>query len=893
MRYCPAVLLIGAVLAALFAPAIAGAAGAGSIAPLNPAYMETLVGSPVGAPSSAAVGQALGQSPGPQDYSYTRTLEIPGVGAFALPTSYDLRALGRVTSVKDQNPYGTCWSFAACGSLESCLLPAESRDFSEDNMVLTSGFNYPGSPYDAGGQIFMSTAYLVRWGGPVYEGDDAYGDAYTPAGLTPRKHVQEVDWLPVRSSALDNDGIKTAVRDHGAVDVSMGWYGSSSGSSYYSATTKSYYYNGSSSTNHEVLVVGWDDDYAAANFATAPAGNGAFIVKNSWGTGWGSNGYFYVSYYDSRFGRTTNPSAVFDQSEPTDNYSGIYQYDPLGDCAQYGFTNSTGWFANVFTAETTASLSAVGFYTVAPGTSYEVYTGSSLATKTLRTSGTEADMGYHTVTLPSPVTVTKGQPFTVAVKVTSPGASYPIAIETPFDNYSSGATASTGQSYVSLNGSSWSDITGTFSNTNVCLKAYVKAAGPGAISVTAPSGSTSQAQGTSLPVTWTTNAAVTTGQFSLWVVSPANGWYVGKIVAADSTSSYSNSVSLNVPVDGGYRVFVYYRAASGDPWGIYGFSPGTVNVSAVFNAITVTAPTGGGSQAQGSSLPVTWTTNAAVASGQFSIWVVSPGNGWYVGKIVAADGTASYTNSVTLNVPVDTGYRVYVYYRATTGDPWGIYGYSPGTVNVIAGFSSIAVTAPTGTSSQAQGSGLPVTWTTNQTVGSGQFSLWVVSPSNGWYVGKIVNADGTASYANSVTLNVPPDTGCRIFVYYRATTGDPWGLYGMSPGTVNVTAVFNAITVTAPTGGGSQAQGASLPVTWTTNQTVGSGQFSIWVVSPGNGWYVGKIVAADGTASYTNSVTLNVPVDTGYRIYVYYRATTGDPWGLYGMSPGTVNVTGP
>ena len=480
--------LIVAVLAALFAPAMAAAAGAGTMAPLNPAYLESLVGSPVGVPSSAVVGQALGESPGPQDLSYTSAMDVPGVPAFTLPTSYDLRTLGRVTSVKDQNPYGTCWSFAACGSLESCLLPGESRDFSEDNMVLASGFNYPGSPYDAGGQIFMSTAYLVRWGGPVYEGDDAYGDAYTPAGLTPREHVQEVDWLPVRSSALDNDDLKTAVRDHGAVDVSMGWYGSSSGSSYYNATTKSYYYNGDSSTNHEVLVVGWDDDYAAANFATTPAGNGAFIVKNSWGTGWGSNGYFYVSYYDSRFGRDTNPSAVFDQAEPTDNYAGVYQYDPLGDCAQYGFSNSTGWFANVFTAQTTSSLSAVGFYTLAPGTSYEVYTGSSLATRTLSTSGTEASMGYHTVTLPSPITVTKGQPFTVAVKVTSPGTSYPIAIECPFDDYSSGATASTGQSYVSLNGSNWTDIAGLFTNTNVCLKAYVKAAGPGSITVTAPDG---------------------------------------------------------------------------------------------------------------------------------------------------------------------------------------------------------------------------------------------------------------------------------------------------------------------------------------------------------------------------------------------------------------------
>jgi hypothetical protein len=142
-----------------------------------------------------------------------------------------------------------------------------------------------------------------------------------------------------------------------------------------------------------------------------------------------------------------------------------------------------------------------------------------------------------------------------------------------------------------------------------------------------------------------------------------------------------------------------------------------------------------------------------------------------------------------------------------------------------------------------------------------------------------------------VDLNVPVDTGYRIFVYYRATSGDPWSIYGMSSGTVDVTAgVFSSITVTAPVGLTSLAQGSSLPVTWTTNQTVGSGEFSIWVVSPANSWYLGKLVPADGTASYTDSVVLTMPVDVGYRVFVYYRATPADPWDIYGFALGTVNI---
>ncbi|HEY5388335.1 MAG TPA: lectin like domain-containing protein, partial [Thermoleophilia bacterium] len=420
-----------------------------------------------------------GLVPAPMDVTYLKgTRQAAPLAAF--PSSYDLRALARVTSVKDQGQHGTCWAFASMGSLESSLLPTETQDFSEDNMVLTSGFNYPGTLYDAGGNSSMSTAYLVRWDGPVNEGEDIYGDGLTPPDLAPRKHVQDVSWIPPRATALDNDAVKSALVQHGGVYAAMGWYGS-----YYKASTDSYYYGGSGGTNHAVLIVGWDDHYPATNFATIAPGNGAFIVKNSWGPSWGSQGYFYVSYYDAAFGRD-DLMAVFDNAESTSTYDDIYQYDPLGDCSERGYSSSTGWFANVFTARTTASVGAVGFYTLAPGTSYEVYTGSSLETKTLSTNGTLATMGYHTVTLPTAVGITSGQEFVVAVKVTSPGATYPIAIEAPYAGYSSAATAEAGQSYLSPSGSLWTDLTSVTADANVCLKAYVTGSSPTPVDSTPP-----------------------------------------------------------------------------------------------------------------------------------------------------------------------------------------------------------------------------------------------------------------------------------------------------------------------------------------------------------------------------------------------------------------------
>ncbi len=343
----------------------------GGLSPENPAFSNQTKDLTA---SAGLADRALGFTTGPQAVSYARGMRVPSARLFgSLPASYDLRSLGRVTSVKDQGQHGACWTFASLGSLESFLMPSQNLNFSEDNMALTHGFDHSGDIYNRGGNYFMSTAYLARWSGPVYESDDAYGDYFTPSGLTARKHVQEVDWLPSRASATDNDNIKNAVMQYGGGAVAYRAEGNSWGSAYYNASTHSYYYNGSGVQNHGVLIVGWNDNYAASNFATTPPGDGAFIVKNSWGTGWGDGGYFYLSYYDTVLGYQMFP-AVFQNAESTSNYSNVYQYDPLGYCAAWGdaISGDAWWGANVFTATSASLLKAVGFYTLTPNSAYEV-----------------------------------------------------------------------------------------------------------------------------------------------------------------------------------------------------------------------------------------------------------------------------------------------------------------------------------------------------------------------------------------------------------------------------------------------------------------------------------------------------------------------------------------
>lgn len=274
--------------------------------------------------------------------------------------------------------------------------------------------------------------------------------------------MQDVDFWAGRTSATDNDRIKSALVTYGAVDISMYWADAS-----YNATTKAYCSTGTQHPNHDVVVVGWDDAYPAANFSPVAPGNGAFIVRNSWGAGFGANGYFFVSYYDSRFGRQYTSGGVtypnyaytFEAAQPVADYGAVYQHDPLGATGALGYgAGKPTWGANVFTASATAALNAVGFYANAPDTAYEIWAGPSLAGLTRLTTGTMARMGYHTVPVPPGTTLTGGSIFVVAVKLTTPGYDWPLSYEEPIPDYSSAASASAGQSYFSGNGSNWTDL---------------------------------------------------------------------------------------------------------------------------------------------------------------------------------------------------------------------------------------------------------------------------------------------------------------------------------------------------------------------------------------------------------------------------------------------------
>lgn len=209
-----------------------GEVGAVSTAPINPAFLRwkkrdnklSLPIKPnVNRPKLMAASneepveeRPLGQMPDLFDSSYLSRLNFNvnrGV-ADALPSSYDLRN-GRLTHIRDQGDYGTCWAHASYSSLESWLLINKglSFDFSENNLANLHGFDWG---FDDGGNASLSQAYFLRWCGPVLESQDPYPNPGGSVEMSPSRHVQRVRWIPGRTMYLDNDAIKAAVQKYGA-----------------------------------------------------------------------------------------------------------------------------------------------------------------------------------------------------------------------------------------------------------------------------------------------------------------------------------------------------------------------------------------------------------------------------------------------------------------------------------------------------------------------------------------------------------------------------------------------------------------------------------------------------------------------------------------------------
>jgi len=404
--------------------------------------------------------ESFGYRPPPVDISGLRPVR-EALGTLDLPASWDWRALGGVTSVKNQNPYGTCWAFGALGDLESKVLLHESAayDYSEVNIVAC----VPQNPTcNTGGNAWMTTNYLALLGS-VYEACNPYpGGCPTPACVNPAcpylKRVTEWRVIP-----NDVTAIKTAVMTYGPVYTSM--YASFPGFSTYNGTT-CLVYTGTETPNHAVLIVGWDDSMCS--------GVGAWIVKNSWGTSWGAAGYFYIRYGSASIGMDSSVLTAYKAYDATET---ILYYDEWGWWSSLGYGDEDDYGMVAFTPSGTPPegdlLRAVDFWAVyTPFTYtieiYDTFSGGALSNLLAGPfTGMKAEAGYYSYPLPAPLTVYTGNTIYIKMRFQTPGYDWPI----PFDD---SGPMETDKCYVSDLGTVWEAVDlGSYGMGDIGIRARI------------------------------------------------------------------------------------------------------------------------------------------------------------------------------------------------------------------------------------------------------------------------------------------------------------------------------------------------------------------------------------------------------------------------------------
>ena len=446
----------------------------------------------------------------------------------ATASSWDWRNNGGVTGVRNQNPYGTCWAFATTGCLESQVLIGESysADYSEINIQACNLTSY--HDCNAGGNAWISVNYLAQFG-TVQESCDPYpGGCPNPTCINPScdfyKRVREWRIIP-----NDVTSIKNAVQNYGPVYTAM--YASFSGFGSYDGST-CLSYSGTEAPNHAVLIVGWDDDMCG--------GNGAWIVKNSWGTSWGDNGYFYIEYGSARIGTDTSIITEYTDYDPTET---VYYYDEWGWWQGIGYGDGDDWGLIELTHDTANEyLKKVALWATSSPANYTVnvyddFSGgspSNLLAGPVSFSVSEA--GYYTVDLPSPLLLVSGDPVYIEVEFNTGSYTYPV----PYDSQGAMETnkcfiSNSGTSYAALDNGNYGygdigirGIIGPLGSSGDCSKEGVPD-----LSAGFPSGTQTAVKGESWCYDiYPANSGASADTFCLEVYD-TRGWTIGADPAAE------------------------------------------------------------------------------------------------------------------------------------------------------------------------------------------------------------------------------------------------------------------------------------------------------------------------------------------------------------------------
>lgn len=392
--------------------------------------------------------------------------------ASKIPSSYQTNVTeleSKYPTTRNQNPYGTCWAFSSVGLAEFDAIKNnlynKDVDFSELQLAHYT-YNYVMDPLGGtsgdtakfviapggtnylnyGGNYLMASRRLAQWIGTTSEENVPYLNAeqVLQNGID-EKYAYSKDLLHLEnayivSSKNNIEDVKRQIMLHGAGGIS--YMHQDNALTYNSQLGRHVYYDTDyKGYGHAVMVVGWDDNFSKDNFngANKPANDGAWLIRNSWGS---YVNYFWMSYETA----SLQDGVWFFDFAASDNYDNNYQLD--GGLNVYPANYMK--VANVFDVNSKPGVAAETLKAVSLSTTHEanvsytiqIYTDlknasdptSGILWENAVTTGITTYAGIHTIELKNPVVLLPGTKYSVVVTVDKASIDYEQAVSIEFED---------------------------------------------------------------------------------------------------------------------------------------------------------------------------------------------------------------------------------------------------------------------------------------------------------------------------------------------------------------------------------------------------------------------------------------------------------------------------